>query len=347
MSSRVRGESSTTRMRRRRASGPGSTDGGGRGKALPWWALAVRKAAESTMARRPSARDVAPVRWPKRPRMPFKGRMAWTRSSRTRSTTSAAAPLWLFTTRASSPSRAGRGGSSPNSDDSGASGRTRPSTRSDGRPATSHCSAESTFSARETWVALRASVSVPTWMKSSGATVRETGTRSSKMVPQPGADSTPTSPPRAWMEVRTASNPTPRPDRSVTTSREVKPGRKMSSRAAASDRALAALSSNSPLRTATLRSWTGSTPMPSSSTRRLMRLPSRAARSVRQPRGFLSAVTRSTRVSSPWSRALRTRCINGSRSASTTARSARVSSPSTTSSTSLPSARDRSRTMRG
>ncbi len=250
-------------------------------------------------------------------------------------------------TSTSSPSDGSRSGAAKSSDAMDENGSTSPSTRSAGRPASSVRCEGSTSRARTTFDAVRHSVSSPLCTKSTGATVRLTGTRSSKVAPRPGVLSTVTSPPTPNNRVRTTSRPTPRPDTSVTASRDEKPDWKMRSIDAASESRSASASDNRPRRTATWRSAAGVRPRPSSRTRSTTRSPSRRALKVIAPRGDFPASTRSSRASRPWSSALRTRCSSGSFKASSTERSTRSSSPSTVRSTSFPSSRASSRTMRG
>ena len=146
--------------------------------------------------------------------------------------------------------------------------------------------------------------------------------------------------------VRTTSMPTPRPDRSEIDSAVENPGRKTSCTASTSLSEEARSAGISPRSTALARTRSVSMPAPSSLIVSTTRSPSWRAATRSTPCGGLPLATRTSGVSSPWSRLLRRMWISGSASDSMTFLSASVSSPSTTSDTSLPSFLPMSRTRR-
>ena len=141
--------------------------------------------------------------------------------------------------------------------------------------------------------------------------------------------------------------PTPRPETSVTMAVVLKPGRKISSTASASDREAACSALIIPLRTALSRIAGSGMPPPSSLTSTTT--PPESWRAVRRtvPQAGLPARWRRSGASMPWSTALRSRWRMGSPRRSMIWRSSSISVPATTHSTSRPMELARSRTMRG
>ena len=159
-------------------------------------------------------------------------------------------------------------------------------------------------------------------------------------MPAPGRLWSATVPPSRSTCSLTIGRPSPCPETSVMTKLVLNPERKMSSTGSC------AMSIRA--RRAAARTCSGSIPRPSSETAISIRPFSRGRiAAVIRPRAGLPAASRSSGVSSPWSTALRTRWISGSLIASSTRRSTGSSPPSACHSTSLPSLRARSRTIRG
>ena len=181
-----------------------------------------------------------------------------------------------------------------------------------------------------------------TTIPSSTASVR--GKAMENFDPAPDMLEIVTRPPIAWISVRTTSIPTPRPERLVTESAVENPGAK--SKLSISASLSFASGSTKPFSTALFRILSRLRPRPSSLTS-IMTCPERcSALSRNSPRGFLPDARRSAAGSSPWSIALRTRCVIGSARRSTKLLSTSVISPSMTKFTSLPVASPASLTIR-
>src|SRR5690606_12890037 len=121
-------------------------------------------------------------------------------------------------------------------------------------------------------------------------------------VPRPALLSSCTSPPRAWMFLRTTSMPTPRPDRSVTSSAVEKPGWKIRSQTCAS---LGLSGIARPRSVALARILSRLRPRPSSATSITMCPPWCEAARVMVPVSSLPAALRASGSSRPWSIELR------------------------------------------
>ena len=146
------------------------------------------------------------------------------------------------------------------------------------------------------------------------------------------------------MFLRTTSMPTPRPDTSVTTSAVEKPGAKISIQTSLSGM----LSDTSmPRSRAFFRIFSRFMPLPSSRTSITIEPPWCEAARVKVPVSDLPALIRSSGDSIPWSRLLRTKCVNGSVIFSTRPLSSSVASPCVTRLIFLSSLFARSRNMRG
>ena len=154
-----------------------------------------------------------------------------------------------------------------------------------------------------------------------------TGSVSVNVVPTPTRLSTSTVPWRRSTLSRTTSRPTPRPERSVTTSLVDRPGWKI--RAMASRGLIAAASAElmAPRVTAAAFTAAGSTPAPSSWSSTTSVPPRCDAATEMLPSRGLPSRSRTSGASSPWSSALRIRWVRGPRICSRTARSTSVSPP--------------------
>ena len=156
-----------------------------------------------------------------------------------------------------------------------------------------------------------------------------------RVVPCPSRLATSTMPRSAVTLRRTTSIPTPRPDSSVTLSAVEKPGRKISSWISRSLSDCA--SPTRPRSSARARIRARSRPAPSSAT-----CTTSLARLVVGPQGdggdrvLAAALRRAVAARRRGRAALRIMWVRGSRSCSTTARSASTSSPSTTRRACLP-----------
>ena len=182
---------------------------------------------------------------------------------------------------------------------------------------------------------------------SAGMIASVRGTRTRTVVPSPGRLWMSTVPPIASMLVFTTSIPTPRPETLVTAAAVEKPGSKMNCNTRSSGSAAASSAATSPRATAFARTADTAIPPPSSSTSIVTWPLSLNARRASLPTCGLPRAARTSGGSMPWSTALRTRCVSGSRMLSISVRSSSVSPPSIDSCTSLPQETARSRTVRG
>ena len=173
------------------------------------------------------------------------------------------------------------------------------------------------------------------------------GTLRVNFEPSPSVLSTSIMPWRRSMCSRTTSMPTPRPERSVTSCLVEKPERKMSHSASRSLMPSAASAVRLPFSIALALTFSTSMPAPSSMTSITRSAARWAARRTTRPSRDLPAEARVSASSMPWSMQLRTMCVRGERSCSSTCLSTSVSPPWMSSVTSLFSSRVRSRTMRG
>ena len=177
-------------------------------------------------------------------------------------------------------------------------------------------------------------------------TVTAGGRSISKVVPAPRRERIDSRPPSFCTRVRTTSMPTPRPEMSVVRTAVERPGMVISINASSSLRRSAASRVMKRFSSATRRSACGSIPRPSSEARRQTRSSRRDSSISMRPAAGLPAARRVAASSMPWSMLLRRMCSRGSIISSRTERSSATSVPRTSSSTSLPSLRAKSRTVR-
>ena len=155
-----------------------------------------------------------------------------------------------------------------------------------------------------------------------------------KVEPRPSRELIEIRPPSDWIDRRTTSIPTPRPEMSDTVAAVEKPGMKMM--LSISSSLITASGAISPLVIALSRTRARLIPAPSSDTSITMRPDRCSAASRTTPSAGLPIATRFSGVSSPWSMALRIICVSGSLRCSMTVLSTSVASPSVTSRTCLP-----------